>query len=79
MKIVIEATGTVIELGDGSHGTVWQGHTETGIPLVCIVASLGCRPEDQPAFERAFAADGDELQFQHELTLDLAPMVPKLA
>jgi hypothetical protein len=79
MKIIIEATGTVVELLDGGQGSVWQGHTETGIPIVCILASLGCRTEDQPAFERAFAADGEELEFQHELTLDLAPMVPKLA
>jgi hypothetical protein len=79
VKVIIEATGTVVELIDGGQGSVWQGHTENGIPVICIMASLGCRPEDQPAFERAFAADGDELEYQHELTIDLAPMIPKRA
>lgn len=78
VKIIIEATGTFVEPIEGGPGSVWQGHTENGIPVVCIMVSLGCRPEDQPAFERAFAADGEALEYQHEMTLELPPLIPKL-
>lgn len=55
MRITIEPTDDVAQLANVSQGTVWRGVTESGTPVIAIVVSLGCRPEDQPAFDRDFA------------------------
>lgn len=55
MKITIEPTDDVAQLTNLSQGTVWRGVTETGTPIVAIVVTLGCRPEDQAAFDRDFS------------------------
>lgn len=55
MKITIEPTGDVAQLANASQGSVWQGVTETGTPVIAIVVTLGCRPEHQQAFDRDFS------------------------
>ena len=54
MKITIEPTGDVAQLANASQGSVWRGVTETGTPIIAIVVTLGCQPEDQAAFDRDF-------------------------
>lgn len=54
MKITIEPTGDVAQLANASQGTVWTGVTETGTPIIAIVVTLGCTPENQDAFNRDF-------------------------
>jgi hypothetical protein len=54
MKIIIEPTDDVAQLANVSQGTVWRGVTETGTPIIAVVVTLGCRPEDQAAFDRDF-------------------------
>lgn len=54
MKITIEPTGDVAQLTNASQGSVWRGFTETGTPVIAIVVTLGCHPEDQQAFDRDF-------------------------
>lgn len=51
MKVTIEPTGDMAELPDGNRGTVWAGRTEDGIPIVAVLASVGCAPEHRARLE----------------------------
>lgn len=59
MKITIEPTGDVAQLANASQGAVWKGVTETGTPIIAIVVTLGCQPEDQADFDRDFGRPAD--------------------
>lgn len=66
MKITIESTERIVDVtmpggGGTSKARVWQGTTESGIPVVCLVARV------------AVAADKDQSQFQAELQQHAAP------
>jgi len=66
MKIMIESTDRVVEVRAGTHTSpvparVWQGTTESGIPVVCLVTRIAV-PEGQP-----------QEQFQRELKEHSAP------
>ena len=66
MKITIESTDRICEVRTGTHTSpiparVWQGTTESGIPVVCLVARVAV-PENQP-----------QEQFQQELQQHAAP------
>jgi hypothetical protein len=52
MKVTIEPTGETAELPNGQCGAVWAGRTEDGVPIVAVMASVGCPPEHRAAFER---------------------------
>jgi hypothetical protein len=52
MKITIESTGELATI-NGVHVRLWQGETDTGIPVVAMVAILGvARAEDCEQFDR---------------------------
>jgi hypothetical protein len=53
MKVTIEPTGETAELPNGQCGAVWAGRTEDGVPIVAVMASVGCPPEHRAALERA--------------------------
>lgn len=58
MKITIESTTQIIELEtkDGRGripGRLWEGHTDSGIPVQCIVTRIAApAAEDLTQFER---------------------------
>jgi hypothetical protein len=66
MKITLESTDRLVEVRqDGAaqpiQARVWQGTTEGGIPIVCLVARI------------AVPAGHDQSQFQRELQEHAAP------
>lgn len=51
VRLAIESTTKVVEV-DGVAARVWEGTTETGIPVLCFVTRVGVdRSEDQAQFE----------------------------
>lgn len=63
MKIMLESTNRIVEVREGTHclvhGRVWQGKTESGIPIAVVITSLAVEAErDQSQFQA-------ELQQQH--------------
>ncbi len=79
MKITIEPTGDVAQLANASQGSVWQGVTENGTPVIAIVVTLGCRPEDQAAFDRDFGktkAEPEPDASSEEGTLEVPQPLP---
>ena len=53
MKLTIEPTGETAELPNGQRGAVWAGRTEDGVPIVAVMASVGCAPEHRAGLDRA--------------------------
>jgi hypothetical protein len=52
MKITIESTGEILAV-NGVPARVWQGKTDTGIPLVALIVTIGVdREEDCEQFDR---------------------------
>lgn len=54
MRIMVESTTKVVEL-DGVPARIWEGHTESGLPIHCYVTRI------------AVALDTDQAQFEAEL------------
>ena len=60
MKITIESTDRIVEVREGTHtglvhGRVWQGKTESGIPVAVVITSLAVEAErDQSQFQAEF-------------------------
>jgi hypothetical protein len=52
MKVTLESTDQFVEV-NGITARVWEGHTESGIPVTAIIPRIGC-PKDADAsqFER---------------------------
>lgn len=65
MKITIESTTTIIELimpnGARVPARIWEGHTESGIPIHCYVTRV------------AVSASADTSEFERELQEQSAP------
>jgi hypothetical protein len=53
MKVTIEPTGETAELANGQQGAVWTGRTDDGVPIVAVLASVGCAPEHRAALQRS--------------------------
>lgn len=54
MKITIQNTDKVVEL-NGVPARVWEGETESGVPVICHVSLISPQTHDQDAnaqFER---------------------------
>lgn len=52
MKITIESTSKIVEL-NGVPARVWEGKTESGIPVHCYVTRIAVeRDQDGSEFER---------------------------
>jgi len=62
MKIVIENTDKIVELdGEGFTGVparIWEGETESGVPVTCFITRIAPRTHD----EAANAQFAEELQ-----------------
>ena len=61
MKITIESTTKTLTL-DGVPARVWEGKTESGIPVMCYVTHVCVMDED-----------ADHTQFENELKACRAP------
>jgi len=66
MKITLESTNRIVQVASGTHtgtvsGRVWQGKTESGIPVAVVITSL------------AVEAAQDQRQFQQEFQEHAAP------
>lgn len=60
MKLIIENTTKMVEI-NGVPARIWEGHTETGIPVHCYITRI------------AVAKDMDQSQFECELREERAP------
>ena len=66
MKITIESTSKIVEIDNGRAlipARVWQGETESGIPVQCFVTRILPEiPESNPAIDALLAEFERELQ-----------------
>jgi hypothetical protein len=60
MKITISSTTKTVQI-NGVRARIWEGHTESGIPVHCYVSRV------------AVPTDQDQTQFQRELQEHQAP------
>lgn len=52
MKLTIESTSQTVEL-NGVPARIWEGHTESGIPVHCFITRVGVhKDQDCSEFER---------------------------
>lgn len=52
MKITIESTSKIVEL-NGLPARIWEGHTESGIPVHCFITRVAVhKDENHEQFER---------------------------
>ena len=71
MKITIETTSKIVEV-NGVPARIWEGHTESGIPVHCYVTRTAVhRDEDASQFER-------ELEAQRAPSADVAAIPLRL-
>jgi hypothetical protein len=69
MKLTIENTTQLITV-DGVPARVWEGHTESGIPVHCLVTRIAVRNgHDVSQFER-------ELEEQRAPSVEAAEAFP---
>lgn len=71
MKITIESTSKVVFLiADGEEVTarIWQGHTESGIPVQCFITRISPEiPQNHPNIDELTA------EFERDLKRQAAP------
>ena len=60
MKITIESTSKIVSV-NGVQARIWEGHTESGIPVHCFVTRIACPVQE------------DATQFEAELLAQRAP------
>lgn len=63
MKITIENTSKIVHL-DGVPGRVWEGQTDTGIPVICFITRIAVAEN---------AGDQAHEQFKRELSEQRKP------
>lgn len=76
MKLIIESTTKFVEIsadgGDPVPARVWEGHTDTGIPVHCFITRVAVgNDQDQKPFER-------ELQEHRAPSADIAAIPLRL-
>ena len=64
MKITIESTAKIVEL-NGVPARIWEGHTESGIPIHCFVTRIAVHESHDPTQFQA------ELQENRKPTADI--------
>jgi hypothetical protein len=62
MKITIESTTKIVQV-NGVDARIWEGHTDSGIPVHCLVTRI------------AVAKDADASQFERELQRPPSPVI----
>jgi len=72
MKIIIESTEKIVEL-NGVPARVWEGHTQSGIPVHCFITRVAVpQGENMEQFDR-------ELRDCAAPSADVAAYPPRLA
>jgi hypothetical protein len=56
VRVTLESTPVIVELDDGAAARCWEGATDTGIPVVALVAGILPQTHD-PAVQAQFAAE----------------------
>jgi hypothetical protein len=51
MKITIESTTKTVTV-NGVHARIWEGKTDSGIPIHCFVTRIAVHPQNHSEFER---------------------------
>lgn len=85
MKITIESTDkiTSLEVRDGMHGLlmparIWEGHTESGIPVHCFITRIAPTVEDKPENAEKFREFEAELKEQRKPSAEIAAIPLRL-
>ena len=69
MRITIESTTKTVEI-DGVPARVWEGHTESGIPIYCMITRVAVH-QDQD--RREFLVELQEHRPPHNADIDAIP------
>ena len=67
MKITLEATGTVDTVGGTIPARIWQGTTESGVPVKAWIAVIQPQTDDEALLEQ-FGKELKEVPASRELT-----------
>jgi hypothetical protein len=85
MKITIESTEmiTSLEIRHGQHGIsmparIWEGFTESGIPVHCFVTRIAATVEDKPENATLFREFEQELKEQRKPSVEVATIPLRL-
>ena len=85
MKITIESTDkiTSLEIRDGSHGIsmparIWEGHTESGVPVHCFITRIAPTVDDKPENAEQFRQFERELKEQRKPSAEIATIPLRL-
>ncbi len=80
MKITIESTAKIVTLIQGKSeiaARIWQGHTESGIPVLCFVTRIAPEiPKTDPRIDELTAEFERDLKRQADprITVDAIPL-----
>lgn len=85
MKIMIESTEKVVSLdvregerGISMHARVWEGFTESGIPVHCFVTRIAPTIESTPENAAKFVEFERELKEQRKPSVEIAAIPLRL-
>lgn len=63
MIMTIESTGQIVEISSGQSSVearVWEGVTESGVPVVCLVTRIAVRADAGDEVHERFREELDE-------------------
>jgi hypothetical protein len=66
MKITIESTPVIVEIDDGVVARRWEGVTDSGIPVVALVAGISPQTHDERELAR-FTAELEAVEIHGQL------------
>lgn len=85
MKITIESTDkiTSLEIREGQHeismpARIWEGFTESGIPVHCFITRIAPTVEDKPENAEKFREFEQELKEQRKPSVEIAAIPLRL-
>jgi hypothetical protein len=53
VKITIESTSEIVTLNDGVQARVWEGETESGVKVQCLITRIAAlKTDDLSQFDR---------------------------
>lgn len=81
MKITIENTLRIVDLivnGASVPARIWEGTTETGIPVHCFITRIAPTVEDIPENKAKFVEFERELKEQRKPSTDVATIPLRL-
>jgi hypothetical protein len=74
MKITVESTTKVVHL-DGIPARIWEGHTESGVPVHCYITRIAVATDSPPEH---FTQFDYELQEQRTPSAEVAAIPLRL-